>query len=91
MTDVKVWDIEEMGYLVRGTLDRRKARLAAWRYAVDQGYYETDEARRFIKRARLSLGWYRCNPCWCGMGHRFDLGTAKGPGPGNFQGWAVEL
>lgn len=38
---------------------------------------------------QLEAGWYRINPCNCGDGHRWDLGTAYGPGSGNSRGYLV--
>jgi hypothetical protein len=92
---IKVWPIDySSSYLVRGTEDVQEARDAALRYEMDrwredrEPLDESDARLRVdqIKALKPEIGWWRTNPCYCGDEHRFDMGTADGPGRGNFRG-----
>jgi hypothetical protein len=40
----------------------------------------------YVDRMHADVGWWRCNPCVCGLGpHQFDMGRVDGPGSGNFK------
>lgn len=93
---IKVWPIDfSSSYLVRGTQDVEEARDAMLRYAMtsrwreDLGQFDEQEARLYrsqLEALRPEVGWFRCNPCYCGEEHLFDMATADGPGQGNFRG-----
>lgn len=90
---IKVWPIDySTSFLVRGTEDAQEAKDAALRYFMDENRdlpYDEQDARLFraqIEALTPEVGWWRTNPCYCGDEHRFDMGTADGPGRGNFRG-----
>jgi hypothetical protein len=87
MSSIKVWPIDYGdGFLVRGTENVEAARRAVFEHLVTVGDHTPDEASDRIYRLRPEVDWYRTNPCFCGDEHRFGMGTADGPGHGNFKG-----
>jgi hypothetical protein len=85
----KVWSIGEWGdaYLARGTHDVEVAKAAVVRHIIDLGEYDEEyEVPAYVDRMHADVGWWRCNPCVCGLGpHQFDMGRVDGPGSGNFK------
>jgi hypothetical protein len=87
--ELVVWTIDEGGYLVRGTDDVALAQAAVqdWLMSPDRGWETLTkaEAQQVIDALAVRTDWFRTNPCHCGEGHCFDLGTVQGPGRGNFR------
>lgn len=86
---IKVWDIEECGYLVRGTLNVRAACHAVVRDLMAEENMDAREAFDTINGAHVRPGLYRWNPCTCTGGHRVDMAQVGEPGRGVFEGVEV--